>query len=212
MADAYGFLRLRVAARDTAELERRLLEETVPAWRTTLECWGLWRGLLGIASNELLVVVSAAGAGGAPAGSVVDAARPGLPGDVAVVDSAALQATVRPGAPEPLTEPGLYVFRFFEVRPRDCDEVVELSREAWKTFETAAAYQARPVGLFRPDGDDGRRWTRLLLVTWYDGFASWEASRAPAPAARDNFRRRHALTGGSVAYAARLIPPGAPSR
>lgn len=33
MADAYGFLRLRVAARDTVELERRLLEETVPAWR-----------------------------------------------------------------------------------------------------------------------------------------------------------------------------------
>ncbi len=204
MADAYGFLRLRVAARDAVELERRLLGETLPAWRDAgLACWGLWRGLFGIASNEMLVMT-----GDGTAGSAVDAARPALPGDVAVVDSAALRATARPASAEPLTEPGLYVFRFFEVRPQDCDELVALSREAWQTFETATDYASRPVGLFRPDGEAGRPWTRMLLVTWYDGFASWETSRTPAAAARDNFRRRHALTGGTVAYAARLVPPG----
>lgn len=204
MADTFGFLRLRVAARDAVDLEQRLLRDTLPAWRDAgLACWGIWRGLFGIASNEMLIM-----AAGTTAGGVVEAARPALPQDVAVVDSAALQATVRPASATPLTEPGLYVFRFFEVRPGDCDEIVALSEQAWQTFETATDYASRPVGLFRPDGDAGRPWTRMLLVTWYDGFASWETSRTPAPAARENFRRRHALTGGTVAYAARLVPPG----
>ena len=216
MADPFAFLRLRVAARDAADLERRLLRDTVPAWANAgLGCWGVWRGLFGIASNELLVMVTGTTTGAgmsargvADAGGLPDAARPALPGDVAVVDSAALQATVRPASSAPLTEPGLYVFRFFEVRPRDCDEIVALSRQAWQTFETAADYASRPMGLFRPDGESGRAWVRMLLVTWYDGFASWETSRTPAPAARENFRRRHALTGGTVAYATRLVLPG----
>jgi hypothetical protein len=47
----------------------------------------------------------------------------------------------------------------------------------------------------------------MLLCTWYDGFASWETSRAPAAAARENFRRRHALTASTWAIATRLVPP-----
>ena len=45
----------------------------------------------------------------------------------------------------------------------------------------------------------------MLLVTWYDGFDSWQNSRNPDPAARENFRRRHALTTGTIAYATRLL-------
>ena len=44
----------------------------------------------------------------------------------------------------------------------------------------------------------------MLLLTWYDGFESWQASRAPHPDALANFQRRAALTGGTVAYATRL--------
>jgi hypothetical protein len=45
----------------------------------------------------------------------------------------------------------------------------------------------------------------MLLCTWYDGLESWQLSREPAPEAATNFRRRHALTLGTIAYATRLI-------
>jgi hypothetical protein len=45
----------------------------------------------------------------------------------------------------------------------------------------------------------------MLLLTWYDGLGSWQTSRQPAPDARENFRRRHALTAGTIAYATRLL-------
>jgi hypothetical protein len=91
----------------------------------------------------------------------------------------------------------------FEVRPEDCDEIVALSSQAWETFEGSDRYASQPRGLFRPRSRLGAQ--RMLLVTWYDGFASWETSRTPAPQASENFRRRHALTGGTVAYATRLV-------
>jgi len=136
------------------------------------------------------------------------AAAAALPSGSAVLDTLALDSTVRPETIAPLSGPGLYVFRVFFVHPEQCDELVALSRQAWETFETSTDYVSRPLGLFRPQQDgepalDGR--VRMLLVTWYDGFASWESSRAPAPEARENFRRRHALTAGTVAYATRLI-------
>jgi len=203
MADSYCLYRIRAEGRDTAALEARLAAETVPAWSADgVTCWGCWRGLFGLASNELFVMTAAAGRRDlAPAAAA-------LPAGAAVLDTLVLDSTVRPASVAPLTEPGLYVFRFFYVRPDHCDELVSLSRQAWETFETSTAYASRPLGLFRPrvDGEpalDGR--VRMLLVTWYDGFGSWQSSRSPAPEARENFRRRHALTAGTVAYATRLV-------
>jgi len=45
----------------------------------------------------------------------------------------------------------------------------------------------------------------MLLCTWYDGLESWQVSREPPPEAAENFRRRHALTRATIAYATRLI-------
>jgi hypothetical protein len=45
----------------------------------------------------------------------------------------------------------------------------------------------------------------MLLVTWYDGFDSWQTSRQPTAEATDNFRRRRALTQSTIAYATRLV-------
>ena len=45
----------------------------------------------------------------------------------------------------------------------------------------------------------------MMLVTWYDGFDSWEISRNPAPAARENFSRRRDLTLQTYAVATRLV-------
>ena len=112
---------------------------------------------------------------------------------------------MRPTDREPPTRPGLYVFRFFDVNNADVDEIAKLSFEAWTTFETTDAYRAQPQGLFcQNDRTDVRG--IMLLCTWYDGLESWQTSRSPPAEAADNFRRRHQLTFGTIAYAANLVP------
>lgn len=203
MPDSYGYFRLRAPGRDSRGLVEDLRVDTLPAWQTAgVRCWGIWQGLLGIASNELLIMA-------AVPGDQPDADRlfrQSLPDEAEVVDALPLVATARPQSIASLPAEGLYVFRFFDVRLEDCDEIVALSREAWETFEDTDRYASRPQGLFAPRGERNGR-GRMLLVTWYDGFTSWEISRDPAPEARENFRRRHALTTGTVAYATRLIGP-----
>jgi len=155
------------------------------------EIWGVYSGLFGLAGNELIVV--SVGADSTPAGV----------SELAVADEA-WQPTARPVDLQRCSKSGLYVFRRFHVREGDVEEVVALSRQAWETFETGADYAAQPQGLFRPQADDDGI-VRMMLVTWYDGFASWETSRQPAPEAAQNFRRRHALTLTSYAVATRLV-------
>jgi hypothetical protein len=158
--------------------------------------WGAFSGLFGIASNELLLVTHGPGDDPRP--------NPAL-GEARLIEQYLLAPTARPGSPPPaLTRPGVYVFRFFDVSTRDIDEIVELSRVAWTTFEDPDRYSAEPLGLFAP-ADRTAPHGRMLLLTWYDTFGSWEKSRLPAPAARENFQRRHALTHGTVAFATALV-------
>ena len=86
----------------------------------------------------------------------------------------------------------------------DVDEIAELSRVAWESFEHVDAYSAEPQGLFC-QADRSEERGRMLLVTWYDGLNSWQASRNHPAKARENFQRRQQLTNGTVAYATRLI-------
>ena len=198
MADSYTFLRVRAPARDARELIERLRGHTVAQWeRSGVRCWGIWQGLFGVPSNELFVMAAV------PGDHPMQDADAALPEEAEVVEALPLLSTARPAAIGNLPAEGLYVFRFFEVEQSDCDEIVALSAEAWETFEDTDRYASRPQGLFRPRGDSDAG--RMLLVTWYDGFGSWETSRQPAPEARDNFRRRHTLTRGTVAYATRLL-------
>jgi len=163
-------------------------------------CWGAFAGLFGFASNELLVVLT-----GEP--EPVDAVRArlaALPG-IRIALSHLFEPTVRPTSAAPMTATeGIYVFRFFDVASSDVDRAVSLSADAWEHFVDSERYRAEPQALFRehqPDGD----LTKMLLVTWYDGFGSWELSRNPASEARELFRRRRELTLSSVAYPTRLI-------
>ncbi|MFU8814634.1 MAG: hypothetical protein ACNA7W_04755 [Pseudomonadales bacterium] len=199
MDDSFCYFRLRAEEGGWQALAEGLEKHTRPRWEQAgIQCWGVWQGLLGIASNELLLMAAAHGE--RPAADFgVDFAD-----GATVEDCLLLRATARPEGIEPLHAEGLYVLRFFEAEPRNFDEMVALSTEAWETFEPSALYQARPQGLFRPaavEGDVGR----MLLVTWYDGFLSWETSRLPAPQAQENFRKRQRLTRSTVAYATRLL-------
>lgn len=206
MTDTYCYLHLKGAGRDTEILKTALTDRVTGAWRQSgVTIWGIWEGLFGVASNELLVVAAA------PGERFLADFEQALAADVAseritVIEAELLNPTVRPTGTAPCHKPGLYVFRFFEVRNADVAEVAKLSRQAWETFENSDEYMSEPQGLFRP-ADGSAEWGRMLLVTWYDGLTSWQTSRRPAPAAMANFQRRRELTRGTVALATRLSEP-----
>ena len=161
--------------------------------------WGAWYGLFGLRSNELILVTSWPATATPP--NAVSAA---LPPGAKVLEQYSFVPTVRPETDAPLSRPGLYVFRFFDVHNRDVDEVAALSHEAWTTFENTSDYQAEPQALFA-ERDRTSETGAMLLLTWYDGLDSWQRSRTPAPEARENFRRRAGLTRGTLAIATRLV-------
>ena len=197
--NTFCYLYLAGPGRDIAELRKILAGEVLGAWRQAgITPWGVWAGLFGIASNELLVVAAASGQRTEAEFTSM------MPEAVQVIEALPIVPTVRPVDPAPCEKPGLYVFRFFDVKNADVDEIAGLSLEAWTTFEKSDDYQAEPQGLFR-QADVGPERGRMLLVTWYDGLESWQTSRRPAPEAVENFQRRRDLTYGTSALATRLV-------
>lgn len=191
----YAFSRLGAVGRDFRSAYHRLRADDY-ASVAPAKVWGVFHGLFGVSSNELILVTYGEVAG-------VDAALGGL-AEVRAVETLLLEPTVRPTDHAPCVREGLYVFRFFDVAHKDVDEIASLSFEAWKDFENSDDYSAVPQGLFRQHDlatDSGK----MLLCTWYDGLNSWQASRTPPGNAGHNFRRRHALTQGTIAYATRLL-------
>lgn len=186
----YHWLRIRSVDRNWADGYKRLQVADLQG----AAVWGAFYGLFGVRSNELLFVVHAEEP---PIMAVTEAG-------FEIADRHALVPTVRPERFDPLSRSGLYVFRFFDVANKDVDEIADLSKKAWATFENTDGYSTEPKGLFR-QADRSEPHGVMLLVTWYDGFDSWQASRGAAPEARENFRKRRALTQGTVAYATRLV-------
>ena len=196
--DTFAFLRIRGHERDWQSVCEAIVA-ALPAQRV----WGTFHGLFGLASNELVAVTVGDDAAVAESVETISALD-GVEGAASLT----LVPTVRPTDSAPRTREGLYVFRFFEVAHRDVEEIAALSAEAWKSFETVDEYRAEPQALFCQRDRSAER-GRMLLVTWYDGLNSWQASRQPPAHARENFQRRHALTAGTVAYATRLVTGGA---
>ncbi|MCB1693655.1 MAG: hypothetical protein KDI19_12885 [Pseudomonadales bacterium] len=159
-----------------------------------VDVWGTFTPLFGLASNELYLVTVAQGPHTANAAVMEN--------HLSVLDSISLVPTVRPTAHDPRTEPGIYVFRWFEIKTRDIDEIVALSNEAWTTFE--GGFDTEVQALFREPDTSAER-GKMLLITWYRDLSVWEASRMPAPAARKNFMKRAALTLEARPIATRLV-------
>jgi hypothetical protein len=202
----FHWARLQTTGRNFQTLADQLEATTLPAIaREGGRKWMLANGLFGLWTNELILVTTW------PQGS--DAAKAlssNLPEGASIIDSRELVATARPLTEEPPAKHGVYVHRLFGVDGKDVEHFVELSAEAWNTFENTSDYKAEPQGLFRmrehpePGG-------QMLLVTWYDRLESWERSRTPPPEAEANFRQRAMLTKRSMAIATRLVgSPGAP--
>ena len=129
--------------------------------------------------------------------------QPPLAQQTQVLSNRRFVPTVRPQTSTPVNKPGIYVFRSFTIDAASVDEFVELSTQAWVTFEAAPSYSAQPQGLFREASDAQQ--IDMLLVTWYDSLDSWQTSRQPAGEARERFARRRELTRSTVALATTLI-------
>ncbi len=161
-----------------------------------ISLWGKFFGLFGLGSNELIVVTY---------GAVSDVnERLNSLDSVDSVATLLLVPTARPTTDEQRTKEGLYVFRRFAVNHKDVEEIADLSKEAWKSFENTDEYQAIPQALFC-QGDRSQERGTMLLVTWYDGLNSWQTSRTPPGNAGENFRRRGQITLSTTATATRLL-------
>jgi hypothetical protein len=158
--------------------------------------FGIFASLFGLASNEIYLVTF----GESPTSL-------SFPDDVQLLSSHLLNPTIRPQNHQPMTRPGVYVFRWFSVSPDSVDEIVHLSGEAWPTFEES--FETQIQGLFV---EATARPSEMLLVTWYENLGVWEASRHPPPDARENFLRRHQLTLSATPIATLLTLPDGKSQ
>ena len=154
--------------------------------------WGAWEGLFGLANNEAIAI------------TLSEKDEPSFWSDrVEVLEEERLLPTARPTSTDRPTKEGLYVFRSMHTVSRHVEEIVRLSEQAWQTFERDGNYVAQPVGLFKPENADDS--SAMWLITWYDGFESWQRSRSPHPDAKSAFMKRHSLLTSTSAIATRLL-------
>ena len=111
----YTKRRLAFATQDLQQPVQMLREFVAAHAGTTL--WGIWHGVFGMASNELMLVTAH------------DEQEDGLalPENVRVAEVYQLKATARPTDNMPLSQAGIYVFRDFVLDGKDIEEVVALS-------------------------------------------------------------------------------------
>ena len=156
--------------------------------------WGVWEGLFGLANNEAIAI------------TLSERDEPSSWSNrIKVLDEERLLPTVRPKSADRPSKDGLYVFRSMHTVAQHVHEIVQLSEQAWQTFEKGDDYVAEPLGLFKPEDPDDR--CAMWLLTWYDGFESWQRSRSPHPDAKNAFIKRHSLLTSTSAIATRLLKP-----
>ena len=204
MNETYDYLTIRVAPGAVPTVRAHLTTDgRARAEAASGVAVGVWVGGAGIgwATDELVVMVGWPDRPGDAA--TVFAGAPG----VAAVEAERLSATARPDAPSVLRPGGVVAHRWFELDPDDWDEFLELSEQAWPTFESL--YETEILGLFRADAPAGT--ARALLLTRYSSLAEWERSRQATAAtegegadAGRRFLRRRQLTRRSIVRVAPL--------
>lgn len=166
------------------------------------EVIGVFTAQLGWDSNELAILIRWRATGGDP--SAISLALQHAPG-VAGFDRHPMIAAARAGTQAKLDPGGIYVHRWFELKPADRAEFVRLSAEGWVDFEKR--FDARIFGLMaeiQPRPKNPNLW--ILLLTRYASHAVWEASRDPTTDAMASFRRRGQLTLSSRGCSTLLAP------
>lgn len=169
--------------------------------------WGLWDGAPGLGFRSDEAVLMTVWPDDAAAGAAVELIK-SCP-QIDRVEGTPLHATERPTSTAHRSGTGVWVFRRFALPPDQVTRFVELSAEAWASFERT--FDAEIEGLFRaPDSSDGQ--SNLVLLTRYADLATWERSRKQAqdPDAWHHFGERQRLTEWTQARSAVLIRATAP--
>jgi hypothetical protein len=179
-------------------INSRILSE---AKQSGYSLYGIFFGLFGMATNELYLVAVREDSG--PFSDIVTPLSKLVSlNNLRLQESYQLCPTVRPTEHTMRTKKGIYVFRWFDVKNRDVDEIVKLSDDAWVSFEDD--FESEVQGLFA-ECDRSKEQVKMLLLTRYRDLSVWEASREPSEEAKQKFMRRHELTIETTPFATRLF-------
>ena len=205
MAESYAFRTVQIAPRQWPQVTRAVHTTAAAAMRRDGgQLWGLFTPLIGLRSDRGIVI--SAWPEPAEASAPADAALRGIP-EILAVSGEDLQPTVRPKTAVPPRGPGIYSFRWFNLRAADWPELVELSSAAWETFEQA--FGAGILGLWLSRAVAGPA-ARGLLLTRYADHAAWDRSRPDGPAPGDpesarRFLRRRELVESTICMTTKLV-------
>lgn len=199
MNEYYEYRRIRVAPRSWRRVAPALQERAGAVRAAGGTLFGAFIGQIGLGANEGVVLTAWPDVAG------LEKARLAVEGIDDVLESRVERfgATVRPTAPVPPAEPGVYAFRFFEILDESWPEFLELSEGAWPSFERTNG--VRVLGFWR-SLDVEPPAARVLLLTWYPSLAVWERSRGHHPDTRtepeawQRFLRRAELTEDTVVF------------
>jgi len=174
----------------------RLIEDTRAATAEQLvshniSTVGIFRGLFGLASNEIYLLTYS---------QTNQYNSDFIVNDAVILNRLQLLPSIRPVQHTPLVTPGIYVFRFWQLDAQHIPELIRLSENAWRTFEQG--FESEVFGLFTEDTCHASR--QGLLLTWYRDLSVWQSSRTPDANARENFRQRQLLIDEALPIATSL--------
>jgi hypothetical protein len=207
MPESYAFRTIRIAPRSWPKLARAVHGQAAAAMRAEGGAlWGLFSPLIGLSSDSG-ILISNWPADARPL-KAADAALRGIP-EILDISGEDLAPTVRPTSTAPPQGPGIYSFRWFNLRARDWPELVELSDAAWPSFEQSFGAAILGLWLSRAVAPPA---ARGLLLTRYADHAAWDRSRPDGPAPADpesarRFMRRRELVESSICMTTKLVEP-----
>ena len=157
----------------------------------------------GLTDTELVLMMAWPEASPGEQPSIVDAAINAL-ATVVSVRTRVFEPTVVPNGLDIPSGQGFYVHRANKYRAEDVDRAVQLSKEAWGTFEPT--FGAQVTGLFRerPDHDGV---AQMLRIVWYRSYEAWQESRqfGRDPESLRRFRERGQLELDGIGIATGLL-------
>ncbi len=172
--------------------------------------FGIWKPLLGLSLNHLIVLAEWPDAESAIANGahLLDG-----------IDGATLewcdlwQPTLRPapGARLPALSGGYYSHRHYDIAADQLQTFLDYSASAWGSFEGTHASQV--IGLWRSSHVPAPDVIRMRLMAWYQDMATWEQSRywkgtAGAEPANAQLGARYAMTLDSAVSIVELVHRG----
>jgi hypothetical protein len=172
--------------------------------------FGIWKPLLGLSLNHLIVLAEWPNA---------DTAHAHGAGILTGIEDATLewcdlwQPTLRPapGARLPELAGGYYSHRHYDIAADSLPTFLEHSASAWNNFE--GTHPSQVIGLWRSSHVPAPGLIRMRLMAWYQDMSTWERSRywkgtAGAETANQQLGARYAMTLDSAVSIVELVHRG----